>query len=321
MGETVKPVVFIHTNDKQILGARVGAHLLKARSKSPESFDVRLLRLEQTPHLHRREGEPYLRKGRAAIWRNDDLQSFSPLRMRVPQEMGYRGRALVIDPDVFAIGDVCELLESDMRDKAILCRHVAEGYRANGNRFYASSVMLLDCARLEHWRWDEQIDALFQGRLDYGPWIGLLLEDPESIGEVGPQWNHFDTLTADTKLLHNTERSTQPWKTGLPVDFDTTFDKTADRRLRAGWIRRKLSDWGWTQAPSRKPAHYRPHPDARQETLFLEAVRECLRLGVFDETFVKHEIAMKHVRADLLERVARLAAPDASARSGAERHA
>ncbi len=296
----MKPSVVIHTNDKQILGAKVGAHLLKARSKTPDSFEVKLLRLEETPHLQRREGQPYLRKGRVAVWRNEDLQSFSPLRMRVPQEMGFQGRALVLDPDVFAVGDVCELLASDMQGKSIRCRDVAEGYRGAGRHFFASSVMLLDCARLVHWKWDEQIDAMFGQALDYGDWIGLLLEDRESIGEIGEQWNHFDTLNRETKLLHNTERSTQPWKTGLPVDFDTT--KT-DRGGRAAWMRRKLSSWGLIGAGSMPLRRYLPHPDSNQERFFLEAVGECLRLGVIDEGFVRHEIAMKHVRADLLDRV------------------
>ena len=40
----------------------------------------------------------------------EDLQSFTPLRFMPPQLMGYEGRAIVIDPDVFAVGDVYELL-------------------------------------------------------------------------------------------------------------------------------------------------------------------------------------------------------------------
>lgn len=308
-GAYVKPVVFIHTNNKQILGARVGAHLLKTRSKTPEAFEVRLLRLEETLRLYRREGHAYLRKGQLAIWRNEDLQSFSPLRMLVPQEMKFQGRALVLDPDVFAIGDVCELLGSDMQGKAIRCRHVVGGYRENGRRFHASSVMLLDCARLVHWKWDEQIDAMFDKTLDYGQWISLALEDPESIGEILEEWNHFDKLTAETKLLHNTERSTQPWKTGLPVDFGTT---TTRRSRRSGWIRRKLSSWGLFEGGTAPLSHYRAHPDPNQERFFLEAVRECLNQGVIDEGFVRSEIELGHIRADLLERVRELGEQQAS---------
>jgi hypothetical protein len=282
----MKPVVFIHTNDKQMLGARVGAYLLKARSRRPDAFDVVTLRLEETPHLLRREGQAYLRKGKIATWRNDDLQSFSPLRMMVPQVMQFRGRALVIDPDVFAVGDVYELLTRDMKDKAIVCRDVGEGYQGNGNRFYASSVMLLDCGKLAHWRWDEQIDEIFAQRLDYGPWISLMLEDPSTIGPLEEVWNQFDRLTPETKFLHNTERSTQPWKTGLPVDYDTT---TQSAKSTSG-VRGLLESWGLV-APRHAPtARYLPHPDPKQEHFFFSAVRECLDRGAFAEDFLREEI-------------------------------
>ena len=34
-----------------------------------------------------------------------------------PELMGYQGRAVVIDPDIFAIGDIWELLTRDMQGK------------------------------------------------------------------------------------------------------------------------------------------------------------------------------------------------------------
>jgi hypothetical protein len=288
-----------------MIGAKVGAYLLKSRSRTPEGFDVELLRLEDTPHLYHREGQSYLRKGKTAVWRNDDLQAFSPLRMMVPQVMGYRGRALVIDPDVFAIGDSQELLDRDMQGKAIVCRNVAAGYRDNGNRFYASSVMLLDCAKLGHWRWDRQIDEMFAGQLDYGPWISLLLENPATIGELEKEWNQFDALDRNTKLLNNNERSTQPWKTGLSVDYDTTTAVTQ----HPGWaraMRRALEKLGVCKTEEQRERYYVAHPDPAQETFFFEAVKECLQVGVFDQDFLHREMRQRHVRPDLLERIAAL---------------
>ncbi len=64
--DIVKPVVFVHTNDKQLFGAKLAAYSLKARSKHPDRFEVKLLRLEETPHLYHREGRDYLRKGKVA---------------------------------------------------------------------------------------------------------------------------------------------------------------------------------------------------------------------------------------------------------------
>ena len=48
------------------------------------------------------------------MWRYDDLQSFTPLRFIPPELMGYQNRAVIIDTDIFAVGDVWELLSRDM---------------------------------------------------------------------------------------------------------------------------------------------------------------------------------------------------------------
>ena len=55
-----KPVVIIHTNDQQMVAALVSAHSLKSRSKTPDLFDVRLLRLEETPHLCKRNNKKFI---------------------------------------------------------------------------------------------------------------------------------------------------------------------------------------------------------------------------------------------------------------------
>ena len=85
---------------------------------------------------------------------------------------------------------------------------------------FASSVMLLDCAKLRHWRFEENFAEMFKpSKRDYMDWVSLKLEDPATIGLLENQWNDFDNLTEQTKLLHNTKRKTQPWKTGLKVDY------------------------------------------------------------------------------------------------------
>lgn len=287
-----RPTVFIHTNNKQLLGAKVAEYALKSRSQSPDSFDVKILRLEETLHLYKRQGKDYLRKGKLATWENDDLQSFSPLRMMVPQEMNYSGKALVIDPDIFAVGDVYDLLTLDMQGKSILCRNIVEGYKSNGNSFYATSVMLLNSDDLMHWQWDKQIDSMFDKKLDYGPWISLKLEDPNKIGDLAEEWNHFDTLNELTKLLHNTERSTQPWKTGLPVDYNTTLGNS---RGIPGFF--KLF---------KKQKRYLPHPDIKQEQYFLGLLKECIDKNVIDEKFLLAEISASNLRKDIFQQLEKI---------------
>jgi hypothetical protein len=287
----MKNTVFIHTNDKQLIGAVVSAHSLKRHSADPESFDVKIIRREDYPFFADYEGRQFLRAGSKRRWRNDDLQSFTPLRFMPPELMDYSGRAVVIDPDVFAIGDINELLRRDMDGRAIFAR---PRYGHNGRADYiATSVMLLDCARLRHWDVRKNFDELFRMERDYENWITLADEPPETIGHLGAEWNDFDRLRAETRLIHNTKRRTQPWKTGLPIDFTN--------RLTIPGLARLLGNNG-----IRLPLRYKRHPDRRQEHLFFALMRECLESGAVTRAMVEREMEANHVRHDALELVERV---------------
>ena len=292
-GGNAKPIVVIHTNDSQLVAARVGAHSLKSRSKSPELFDVRLLRLEETPHLYRRNNQRFVWwDGDApSVWRRRDLQSFAPLRRMVPALLGFQGRALVLDPDIFAVGDVNELLTRDMNGKAILC--CPRSQWRDGRRLLSSGVMLLDCSKLRHWQWEREIDDIFRGVVKLGPWLSLLDESPDRIGLLEDAWNHRDTLTEQTKLLHNTEMSTQPWKTGLPADYHEhapRWPAPLESFRRA--TRRVISRGGHSEI------FYRAHPDARQERMFFFLLKECLDEGSITPRFLRRAMRRNHLRKD-----------------------
>ena len=260
-----KNTVFIHTNAKQILGAKVGAHALRRNSKSPDSFEVRILERESFAFFDAKEGQPFLRNGGTRIWNNDDLQSFTRLRTR---DLG--GKAVVA-----------------------LTREVHTYQKG----YISTSWMLLDCSRLTHWNCEAQFNELFEMTRDYVPWITLQMEDRETIGFLEPEWNHFDILNDKTKLLHNTKRNTQPWKTGLPVDY------TVREGRRFGILPNR-----WFQAK-----RYKPHPDPRQEAFFFALLRECLDEGSITEEELRAEMRRDHIRHDALElvdRAGRLAAAE-----------
>jgi hypothetical protein len=295
-----KPTVVIHTNDQQMVAALVSAHSLKSRSKSPQLFDVRLLRLEETPHLYNRQNQKFVwwEGGPPVVWSRRDLQSFGPLRRLVPAMLGFEGRALVIDPDIFAVGDVYELLSRDMEGKAILCRQKQEWQE--GRQLYSSAVMLLDCSKLTHWNWERDIDDIFSGRLRLGRWLTFLDESPERMGLFEEEWNHHDTLTEKTKLLHNTEILTQPWKTGLPADF---HEHTPRNGPWLGALKRFARRVRYGE-PDRR-VRYQPHPDPRQEQLFFTLLNECVEEGSITKRFLRRAMRKNHLRKDALRLLAR----------------
>ncbi len=290
--------VFIHTNHIQVTGALVAEHSLRRNSRNAGKFDIRIIHTRDHTFLRDREGQPYKRNGVERPWRNGDLQSFTLLRFMPPELMGYRGRAVVIDPDVFAQGDVWELLTRKMGEKAILCRRRSGPKKWAG--CYASSVMLLDCAKLTHWRIEEQFNEMFEFKRDYMDWISLKLEPKSTIGMLENEWNDFDKLTPQTKMLHNTRRMTQPWKAGLPIDFTPadTFWPFPPVGWVMRWRRRLLGDYALL-------GRYKPHPDSNQENFFFGLLRECLEKGIVTEDMIRAEMRDNHVRHDALEVLAR----------------
>ena len=290
---SARPKIFIHVNDKQMFAAKIAKYTIEKSSKHADKFDVEFIHLNDHPHLKNQEGKEYLRKGMKDRWKNDDLQSFTPLRFLPPQIMNYEGRAIVIDPDIFGISDIYQLLTRDMGGKAILCRKI-DDERFEKGYYFGTSVMLLDCAKLKHWKWEEMITKLFAKKYDYRDWMSLFLEDENTIGEIEEEWNSYDKLTPETKLLHNTGRKTQPWKTGLPVDF-----QNAEKFYKKPTLLQRI--FGKPQTPqnlNKLPPVYKKHPDPKQIEFFFRNLKECLDKGIVSKNELQEEMRKGNIRQD-----------------------
>ncbi len=280
----MKRAVFIQANDKQLLGAKISAYSYQRNSKRPDSFEVHIMRVEDFPRLSQR-GQSICRAGHVRDWDPDDLQSFTPTRFAPPGLMNYEGRAVVTDPDCFGVGDVADLLDRDMGGKAVMA--VPRPGHNKRNDYVATSVMLLDCAKLRQWDIDRELDDLFAHRFDYIDWIELKRQPPETIGLLEAEWNDFDRLTPRTKILHTTKRRTQPWKTGLPVDY--TLRERGPLDFFRRWKRRR----------------YERHPDRNQEAFVYSLLAEMLDQGLISRAEIEREMAADHIRHDSLEIIER----------------
>ncbi|MGH6706292.1 MAG: hypothetical protein ACREB1_05725 [Sphingomicrobium sp.] len=280
----MKPTVFIQANARQMLGARISAYSYKRQSRDPDSFDVRIMAVGDFPRLVE-PGQSILRGGHVRPWDPDDLQSFTPLRFAPPTLMDFEGRAVVTDPDCFGVGDVAELFGWDMGGKAIMAVRRPD-YDGDWD-YLATSVMLLDCARLRHWQFDRLLEDLFGHQFDYLSWIKLKCEDRSTIGLLPLEWNDFDRITPETRILHTTKRRTQPWKTGLPVDYTLRERGPFDFLRRLGARR------------------YGRHPDPRQEAFIFSLLAEMVDAGEVSKQELVNEMAANHIRHDSLELVDR----------------
>lgn len=298
--------LFIQSNDEQYLGALVAGYAAKRNSRQPDAFDVEIMHFRDFPWLRSKVGQKFLRGLEHRVWTDEDLQSFTPVRFTPPKTMGYEGRAIVIDPDCFAVADIMDLFNRDMQGAGVMCR-MRPGLKEMPP-YRASSVMLLDNAKLRHWDAEQTFNELFEFKKDYLKWIKLEYEADANVGLLEPEWNDFDRLTPATKILHTTYRRTQPWKTGLPIDFSIRQKPQKPGSLAKNLVNALKRSVGAGKPRAVKDGYYQPHPDPNQERLFFNLLGEMLQKGLIDVALIEREMANNHVRHDALDLCRKLAA-------------
>jgi hypothetical protein len=274
--------VLIQACRQSTVPARVARHCLQKFWSGPVELDVGFIWLEDQHALLVHDGDEMMRKGRPAWWFKDVPQAFLPVRFLAPTLFGFSGRGVVMDPDIFALTDISPLFQRSMDGRSVLARRW--GGRPN------SSLMVLDCGRLEHWDWDHMLERLFAKQIDFQDWLDLKLEPPESVGVLDDDWNSIDRLNRKTKMLHLSNPRTQPWKTGLPLD-DTALNNVRardDKQIRGAFER---------------------HPSVAQERLFFRLLQSALAAGDLDRAELDESVQRSWVRPDVYEQMERAAGP------------
>lgn len=113
----------------------------------------------------------------------------------------------------------------------------------------------------------------------------------EKIEEIPGYWNSLDSLEG-AKVLHTTKRLTQPWKTGLKIDFT---QKPLPKLF--GVIPREPL----YKVLGKYPTHYLPHPDKAIVDFFFTLAKSALKDGALSKEDIEREIEAKNVRPDMLE--------------------
>lgn len=270
--------IFIHTNNKQLLGAKVSAFMYK---KIHGINDVEIINTDDMEFFKSLHKKKYLRNKKFETFNNNDLQSFTLSRF-VPESIT-KDDYLIHDPDVFPIKNpIDEINKINVKNKKIETLFAVKN--KNNNLFYSSVFFHLN-RKKKLWVYEELINQIFKGTRDYHDLIQLVFHDIKvRIAEIDETFNSFDKLNNKTILLHNTARLTQPWKTGLKVDF----------------INHKLNTMGRLKWFFKKPL-YLKHPDKNQETLFMKNLNDSLNDGFIEEKELKEAIKNKWIRPDTID--------------------
>ncbi len=274
--------LYIHTNNKQLFGAVISKFSFEKACGKERCFDIKIINVDEEDRFNRIFGKHILMNGSSVFYSKDDLQSFTLSRFLPPEISDYQGLSYVIDPDIFCVsGKFNDIFNTGISKSIGAIFH-------NGK--YLSSSMLLKNSELKHWRIDSIIDDLVNRRNDYRYYMNLEFEQG-NIEKIEKCYNDLDNLTQDTVLLHNTNRLTQPWKTGLKVDF-----RREPMRPIFGFIPRELVH----TALGRRKFKYQDHTDERQVNLFVELVKSALSENFISKEFIETEINKKNIRPDML---------------------
>lgn len=244
--------------------------------------------------LKKYDGRYYLRNGRQTLFSLKDSQSFTLTRFLVPELCGFRGEALVVDPDVFFVGQATELQNLSLGNDAILCRKKTD---VLGVRSFASSVMFLNCEKLKHWGFN-LIEKLFSMELDYYDLMWLKNEDQGSIREIDARWNDIDELTDNTVMIHYSYRKTQPWMKGVRFDDFIPRHKADDAIRNIAW------EIKHTLRSARKmivPEFYCQNSSPQQEKLFFKLASQAIQKDPSLSRELKDIVNRRQLRGDFFE--------------------
>lgn len=182
--------VFVGTEPKQWLASEVLRYSIAKRTKGAFEF-------QELKYLPMKLDLPM-------------YTGFSIYRYAIPELCNYQGKAIYLDADVVVVSDLLDLW--NLTGKAALARSMHPGEPTAGRY---TSVMLLDCEKLTHWKLQEWVEKINKDHSLYGKTMQALpggLGTPD-FGDLPEAYNHLDHFDATTKIIHYTHVPSQPWKT------------------------------------------------------------------------------------------------------------
>jgi lipopolysaccharide biosynthesis glycosyltransferase len=208
-GPKTPVTIFISSGEASVLERKVLMYSLHRNSR--RKLDIRVF--NGTHNTIEREGYPPEPAPMSLKVKYQNVTEFSNYRFLVPQLCGNVGRAISMDSDTIAVGDVGELFDSEMDDFDFLAKPAAYGDKTKEQ--WGLSVVLFDCSR-SHFALDQYFDEIAAGLYDYADLHQMrprfLAHHPFKIGRIDPRWNEFDRCYKDTRLIHYTNLYSQPWK-------------------------------------------------------------------------------------------------------------
>lgn len=261
--------IFIQSNQFQYTAAKVAKFSFERFGCNAE-----IINFEEHESLTKKIGAEYLRKGEKKIFKND-LQSFTLLRFLIPELAKPNDKIAIIDPDVFALKPLDELQEITNVENKIFCT------------FYDGiprSEVMIGKARNFYLDFNKLIKDLFELKIDYDDIMSLRLYKKDKLVEIPHIYNQHDYINNETFILHTTNRSSQPWKLGLKIDFErhlTTKTKIINYFKKLLFLRYNKSFLS---------NYYIKHENKEVYNFILDLFKEAINKNYINESEVKRSV-------------------------------
>lgn len=216
--------IFIGSGPRNFIEERVFVHTIEKYSTYPVEINV----------IDGTSGSVTFSNGEVKklpvnlIGRVGGATAFSTARYAIPEWCDYRGKAIYCDSDQIVLTDISELWNYDLSGNGVAAvpvkkancdEHYSDSFlkrlMESDESSYLTSVMLIDCSATCSWNLSAIIEKLDENKYSYTEmmFLGKRFTDhfETKVKDLPSEWNHLDTLLEDSKIVHFTDLTSQPW--------------------------------------------------------------------------------------------------------------
>ena len=263
--------IYIHSNKKNTIPAKVGKYTFEKLNDKT----VEIVNMEFFEKLMKKNRKQFIRNNNICELNTNSSQSFFLVRFLVPYYHKYILKKdtkwlLVTDPDIFCIKPINEeldkyILEAESKNKDIICYN------------NLSSFMLINTHNFI-WNPDELLDKVFDKKDNFDNYM-LLKKYDSIILDIPEYFNHYDKLDKNTKCLHTSLTTTQPWKCGLPYLLHDLHNIPYNSKNKTVF-------------------HFDQHKNKEIENKFFELFNETYKNGEITDEDIKEALDCEGLRKD-----------------------
>jgi hypothetical protein len=154
--------------------------------------------------------------------------AFSLARWAIPEWCDYQGKAIYCDSDQITLADLAGLWHYDLGEATLAAvsvrqaksnphyiKHFLKDFLQTNDECYLASVMLIDCEKAACWSLAALVDLLDRQVFSLPELMYLRSRFRDhfqlTVNHLPSEWNHLDYVDADSKIVHFTDLTSQPW--------------------------------------------------------------------------------------------------------------